>query len=803
MTRKAAVEPPLPPAEPHRPTGSGLVTVAVMLMTIAALYLGQDIFVPFALAVLLSFMLAPVVGYLRKLRLPHIPSVLLAVASALVVIGALSVLVGTQIVHLAENLPDYQYTMQEKVRAVRKAMAEGGIIKRTSAVIEAVTEELSSEAAEPEENEPFAASAPKDEPVTVRVEPPRSEPLDALKSVLGPLIEPIGAAGITIVFTIFILLEHNDMRDRFIRLVGGNLRRTTEALNEAASRVGRYLFMQLVVNASYGIPVGIGLYFIGVPGAFLWGLLATLLRFVPYLGPFIAAIFPVVLAFAVDPGWTSLLWTLALILTMELISNNVVEPVLYGSSTGLSPVAVILAAIFWTLLWGPIGLILSTPLTVCLVVIGRYVPQLAFLGVLLSKEPALQPEERLYQRLLAGNIEEAIDIAEEEVAETSLLDFYENVCIPALCLAERDRHLGATTSDRKRIAEGMNQIVSDLREQEEKLSPDQEGKNTADNVSEQRSAKVLCIAGRWELDAASAAVLAHSLESRSMNAEHVPALTISMETIGSLDLEGVEILCLTYYDPAPHPYARFVCRRLKRRMPDLKIALGLWNLDPAAGKPEDLAKTAGADFAASSLGELVSYVDGAITRSGAPPISAPPVPADEEQRLEALYASGLLHASASEKLDQVTRKVADAFEMPIVLVSLINETSQIWKGATGLEGKAAQERHALRDSSICTHVVASDAPLVVRDTARDRRFSGNPFVLEQGIRFYGGVPLRTASGHVVGTLCMIDKKPRSLTSRDIKLLQLIADELMADVKAHPPATDASGSPRLASPLQAQ
>lgn len=788
-----------PPAEPPQQTATGVVTVAIILMAIAALYLGRDIFVPFALAVLLSFMLAPVVAYLRRFHIPRVPAVVLVVTSALAIVAALSLLVGTQAMHIAENLPNYQITMQEKVRALRETVARGGVIERTTDVINAISKELSSDEDEDEANDSQTVRGGKkgDEPITVRVEPPSLHPLETLRSVVGPLLGPITGAGITVVFVIFMLLEQNDMRDRFIRLVGGNVHRTTEALDEAASRVGRYLFMQLVVNATYGIPIGIGLYFIGVPGAFIWGLLATLLRFVPYLGPFIAAIFPVVLAFAVDPGWDLLAWTVALFVTMELISNNIAEPLLYGSSTGLSPVAVILAAIFWTLLWGAIGLILSTPLTVCLVVIGRYVPQLAFLGILLSKEPALESEERLYQRLLAGNVEEAMDISEQEVSTTSLLDFYGNVCIPALGLAENDRHRGATTSDRRRVAEGMEQIIHDLREQEKKDSPDGDADETP-LLNQDRT--VLCIAGRWELDAASAAIVEHSLDSRGVNARHVPTLTISPETIGDLDLNGVEILCVSYYDQAPLAYARFACRRLKRRMPQLKIVLGLWNLGPEAGSPEELAKSADADFAATTLNDLVRYVEEAVTPVPAVSMQGAPIPSNEKERLEAVYASGLMQSSLRDKLDQAARKIAEAFGMPIALVSLINEDSQIWKGAAGLDEKRGDVRHGPRQSAICSHVVAQNATVIVPNLAHAPQFAENPFVHEQDVQFYAGVPLRTAEGLAIGALCLMDTKPRLLNGRDIKLLQLLADELMEnDAPAHSAPDAPAGTQKAATP----
>ena len=242
----------------------------------------------------------------------------------------------------------------------------------------------------------------------------------------GPLVAPIATAGLVVVFVIFMLLQREDLRDRIIRLVGASdVARATEAMDDAAKRISRYLLMQLVINVLYGIPVGIGLYFIGVPNPILWGLLATVLRFIPYLGPVIAALFPIALSFAVAPGWTLPLLTIALFVTLELFSNNVLEPWLYGSSTGLSPVAVLVAAVFWTTLWGPVGLLLSTPLTVCLVVLGRHVPQLGFFDVLLGDEPALPPELKFYQRLLARDPEEATELAEEYLEDEPLEKLYD------------------------------------------------------------------------------------------------------------------------------------------------------------------------------------------------------------------------------------------------------------------------------------------------------------------------------------------------------------------------------------------
>lgn len=758
------------------------MTAILGLLTVATLYFGRDIFVPFTLAILFSFLLAPLVNWLRHLHIPRAPAVILVVSFAFALIAGLSMLVASQLVNLANNLPGYQQTMQEKIRSIRAMAPGGGALDRTTEVVQALGEELTGDG---EGSANVAAvqkkKKKKQEPLAVRIDRSSDSPFAAARSVLAPLVGPLGTAGIVVVFVIFVLLQPSDLRDRFIRLAGGDLHRTTEGINDAAHRVSRYLLMQLVVNATYGIPIGIGLYFIGVPGAFLWALLATLLRFIPYLGPFIAALFPLVLAFAVDPGWNMFLWTLALVLTLELISNNLIEPWLYGSSTGLTPVAVILSAIFWTLLWGPIGLILATPLTVCLVVMGRYVPQLKFLDVLLGSEPVLSTEERLYQRLLTGNVEEAIEIAESEAKDNSLLAFYDSAGLATLRLAETEFARDLSAEQRKQISEGMRSVIDDLTEHAEKTESESAEPSVA---ARWHGAITLCIAGRGELDGLAAHMVAHALESRGVDAKLVPASALGLHSIGNLDLVGVEVVILSYLNPAPQTYARFVCRRLKRRAPNLKIVLGAWSVAGGAAELEEFAAAVGADVAVSTVSAALHAAEQMIGQADIPAMVPPPMPEHEQERLDALYASGALDARNRGRFDVVAQKLAAACEVPIALVSLIDEHSQLWHGAAGLPEELDKSRQGAREQSVCGHVVAGAAPLVVEDTMRDPRFAGNPFLQQHGIRFYAGAPLRTASGHVIGTLCIMDRKPRKLNSRDLKLLQVIADELMAEVEQH-------------------
>jgi GAF domain-containing protein len=612
------------------------------------------------------------------------------------------------------------------------------------------------------------------------LERPEAQPLDVIRSVVGPLLAPLATAGLVIVFVIFILLEQEDLRDRFIKLAGaGDLQKSTQALNDAAARVSRYLLMQLVVNLTYGVPIGLALYLIGVPNAVLWGLLAAVLRFVPYLGPFLAALFPIALAVAVDPGWSMLLWVVALFLVAELISNNVVEPWLYGSSTGLSSLAIIMAAIFWTTLWGPVGLFLATPLTVCLVVIGRYVPQLEFLGVLLGSDPVLAPEERLYQRLLAGNLEEAVEMAETYVDEQSSRAFYDHVAMPALRLAENDRQRSTTdTNYRRQVASTATCVVREIADhvrEKAAQAAKKEGVPTPDEAAA-GAVRVLCIAGRTELDGAAAEMVAQALEERSIGARVLPPISVSEGALGQLDLAGIDVVCLSYLHPQPQVFARYICRRLRRRAPHVKLVVCAWNAPPPGGQAEDMARQMLADAAFLSVEACAAQVEAwtAQAPSGAGP--APVAPDTEHERLDALR--GLDLGKRKKELDEAAREAAGAFEVPIGLVSLIDEEHQLMPGAAGLPADLDASRRMPREVSICGQVVAHEDVVVAEDVTKDPRFADNPLVLEKGIRFYAGAPLRTASGLVIGSLCVIDTKPRPFDEEDRRRLQGLADALM-------------------------
>jgi predicted PurR-regulated permease PerM len=432
----------------------------------AILYFGKDILMPMAVAILLTFALAPIVSFLRRRGVPRVIAVILTVALAFVAIASFAFLVATQVSTLAQNIPTYQSNIISKIDSLKDiGGGGGGLIDRLSNTIDRVGQELQDATTAAE----AAGDSVKPMPVEV-IE--RQSPLDILVNIVMPLISPFATAGLIVVVVIFMLIEREDLRDRFIRLVGaGDLHRTTEALQDAGSRVGRYLLMQLVVNTTYAIPISLGLWLLGVPNALLWGLLTLVLRFVPYIGPAIGMILPMMVAFAVLPGWAPLLWTAALFLGVELFSNNVMEPWLYGSRTGVSPLAIIVAAIFWSWLWGPIGLVLSTPLTVCLAVLGRHVPQFEFFDVMFSNNPVLEPSARVYQRLLAGDPDEAVDHAEQFLDEGYLVSFYDTIAVPALLRGEEDRTRGVMNEETQaRFASAAMTLVKELEDVAEEES---------------------------------------------------------------------------------------------------------------------------------------------------------------------------------------------------------------------------------------------------------------------------------------------------------------------------------------------
>jgi predicted PurR-regulated permease PerM len=631
---------------------SAVATAILAVIIITTLYFGREIIIPIALAILLSFVLAPLVGLLQRMRVPRGLAVVSVVIIAFAFIFAMGSLLASQLTQLAGDLPRYQSTITEKIQSFRSTTAGRGTLERASGMLKDLSKELD----KPKDAAPglgaganHKATAPLT-PVPVEVRQPDPGALESLQSLISPLLHPLATTGIIIIFVIFILLQREDLRNRLIRLAGSHdLQRTTAALDDAAARLSRLFLIQLLLNGTFGIIIGLGLWLIGVPSATLWGILAAVLRFVPYIGAAIAAAFPLVLAIAVDPTWSMLLWTLALFLIVEPTVGHVIEPMVYGHSTGLSPVAVVVSATFWTALWGPIGLVLATPLTVCMVVIGRHVERLEFLDVMFGDRPALSPPEIFYQRMLAGDPTEASDKAEEFLKERSLTSYYDEVALKGLQLAQSDAERGALDHQRlTKIRDAVSEFANNISDQEARPLPkvasttDAEATSAVETVAEDAPYEtlpflskddlppawrgehpVLCVAGRSLLDEAAAIMLGQLSTSHGLAAYVRPAEALSTANIFRLETEGVAIVCLVYMDASGPAHMRYSVRRLRRKLPKATIILGCWmrDMDPAA--LEELRDSAKADLAASSVGQALKLCIEATGREGCPLITTP------------------------------------------------------------------------------------------------------------------------------------------------------------------------------------
>ena len=624
-------EVPKPPAQvppPLVPGLRGLLTLSVGVVLVAALYFGREVFIPLVLAVLLSFVLAPVVSLLRRIKLGRVPSVIVAVLLALCVIGGIGAVIGTQVAGLAGNLPQYQVTVQRKVAGLQQGwLGEANrVLGKVSHEVQDVTRKADA-AGTTAETGP-AGDTPKAQ--LVRVQEAEPSPLALAERVLGPVVSPLTDVFIVLVVVVFLLLQREDLRNRMIRLFGSSdLHRTTVAMDDAAGRLGTYFLAQLGMNAAFGVLIGIGLWLIGVPNPLLWGVFSAIMRFVPYIGAFVSGVFPVALAAAVDPGWSMVIETAALFLIAEPVFGQVIEPLLYGHSTGLSPFAVIVSTLFWGFLWGPIGLILSTPFTVCLVVLGRHVDSLEFFDILLGDRPPLTPVENFYQRMLAGDPDEVRDLADAMLKERSLSSYYDEVALKGLQLAANDYARGVVTPTQlENIRASSRSLVDDFEDHED-VEP--KGGNKTVNPNETQTlaershpkneavpgqapardalpeawrgeAPVLCVAGRGPLDEASSAMLAQLLRKHGLGARVAGYEAVSRERIRDLDLTGVAMVCISYLDISGNPaHLRYLLERLKRRAPHLPVLVGLWPVGEKVLTDAAIGREVGADFYVSSL----------------------------------------------------------------------------------------------------------------------------------------------------------------------------------------------------------
>ena len=613
MSDQTRLKTQIAPAE--LPGLQSLTMIIVSVVAVAGLYLAREVLVPLTLAILLSFVLAPLVALLRRTGLPRSPAVIVSVLLALGVFVVIGGLIGSQVASIAADMPRYAATLETKMGTMRAATI--GRIQSMSGSLGSI------------EHAPPMPQDAGPRPLPVEVHQPDPSPLDLASRVLSPIVSPLATMGIVLLVAVFILMQREDLRDRLIRLFGSSdLHRTTAAMDDAGKRLSRYFLTQLLLNAAFGVVIAIGVFAIGVPSPVLWGIVAALMRFVPYIGAVGAAAFPLAMAAAVDPGWSMVLWTVALFGVIEPLVGQVIEPLVYGRSTGLSPVSVVIAAIFWTWLWGPVGLILSMPLTLCLVVLGRHIDRLQFIDVLLGDQPALTPAESFYQRILAGDADEALDQAETLLKERSLSSYYDEVAMRGLRLAANDQARGVLTDDQlANVLEAIDGIVLDLDSHDDADPPTRRGEPAspaATTVAAPETAAapldaatlapewsgpapILCVAGRGALDEAACTMLAQLLGKHGLRARVVRMESVSRANIAALDTSGLAMVCISFLESGGSLSGlRYMARRLRGRLPDAPLLVGAWHADVAVESDERLRLAVGADHAVTTLRDAVN-----------------------------------------------------------------------------------------------------------------------------------------------------------------------------------------------------
>jgi predicted PurR-regulated permease PerM len=598
-----------------------LYVLASVTVVLAGLYWARVVLLPVALAVLLTFLLNPVITVLHRWGVPRVLAVILVVVLAFVGLGAVGWVVTRQLTTLADELPRYRENLKGKVADLRQ-LGQGGVVEKLQKTAQEVVDELQRErpsatgrpGAQETRSEPSTAvplrpttppAAAPEKPVPVVVQAP------SVLWQLPTLLEPLATTGLVVVLVVFMLLTYGDLRSRLVRLVGsGRLPIATQALDEAGQRISHYLLMQSIINGSYGGAVGLGLFLLGVPYATLWGFLAALLRFIPYVGPAVAALLPSALSLAVFPGWIQPLLVIALIVVLELASNLVMEPLLYGQSAGVSAVALLVAVAFWTWLWGPVGLFLATPLTVCLGVLGKYVPQLEFLGVLMGDEPALEPHVRFYQRLLAKDQHEAAGLAEDYREAYGPDALYDALLIPALVMAKRDREQETLTADDLHaFVQATHAIVEDL----EGLPAPTIDAATAEAAGRTDAAppavvRILGCPARDEADELTLVMFRRRLDPAHYALEVVSAEALTAEVLTLVEQHGAELVCIAALPPEAMTPTRYLCKRLRTRFPTCKIAVGCWGLTADVEANRAALRAAGADEVGMSLEESCNQV---------------------------------------------------------------------------------------------------------------------------------------------------------------------------------------------------
>jgi predicted PurR-regulated permease PerM len=580
-----------------------LLILAAVVIVVAALYLAQAVLVPVALAIFLSFVLSPLVARLERLRLGRVPAVMVVALLAFAAIGSIGWMVGRQAMDLATRLPEYRANLDARFATLRQA----------SAAVRAIESSASGEAAAAEPSPALSTPhAPPAAPAARAAEPGWTD------VSLSPLLSLLGTASIVVLLVFIMLVQRGDLRDRFIALMGGGVVVTTQALDEAGARLSRYLLALTLINASYGAVLGVALRLIGVPNGLLWGILAATLRFVPYVGPWVAAAFPILFAFAISDDLATPLLTCGLFVTLEVVTNLVVEPLVFSNRIGVSTTALVVGAVFWTWLWGAAGLLLATPLTVCVAVMGNHIPRMRFLSMILGDKSGLSASVRLYQRLHVGDAEDAWNlIAAERKEGRTVVEVYDSLLIPALCLAQQDR-LDLVIDDAAlvKVTERANELAEEIAER----------RDAADAAPLLVAPlRVVCVAAGKESDGAASAMLVSLLRHAGFDASEAPHGMLGGTAPEEIATTHVGAVCVSQVPPLSFARLRYVCKRIAQRFPGTPILVGTWtmSLDPA--KVHERLESDGRLQVAGSLAEMVQQIERIAARARPSPTPDPPV----------------------------------------------------------------------------------------------------------------------------------------------------------------------------------
>jgi predicted PurR-regulated permease PerM len=545
--------------------------VLLLAVTVLVLFFARDLLILFAFALMLAFLLAPAVSRLEQARAPRVVAVAITGFLAFTIICGVGYVVARQLLNVARDLPAYRLNIQKKLASSVHSPAEQSMAAAFTAV-----EEIGADLASGAGNSIAALQSPARQAQPVRIVDDSRSQLESAVDLLMRFVRPVGTLGVVIVFTIYLLMEREDLRRRILLLAGmSRIRLMNQALEDAASRISQYILAQVIVNAGYGTLFGVGLFFIGVPNATFWGALAGILRIVPYVGTMTGLVLPLVVCVATSSSWSAPLLLIVLFLVLELTATNIVEPWLFRSRTGISSLALLTMAVFWALLWGWPGLILSTPLTVCIVVLGRYVPQMSFLHALLGADAELSAEALFYERLLAMDQREARAVAHRFLKGKPLIELYDSVLIPALAQVEQDRHQGVLDDARFNFFFlSIGELVAELTDYSERVA----GKppRLAPNFGMQQDFAVVCISASDQADELTTHMLVQVLEGASHQALYL-ASPVADEILDSLANEPSTVIFISALPPFAFTQTRGICQRVRSRLPQNRIVIGLWS----------------------------------------------------------------------------------------------------------------------------------------------------------------------------------------------------------------------------------